>query len=458
MAYDCTKQFRCTIIRGKAMNDLDNLLPLYVNILARVCPTDKISFVQSFRSELSNYLREAPEKTLDNHRTEIAGKLFGLFQENEHNLIVMTAAASRLLESRDQVAFFKDRCFRLQFPNGMDSIHTLKKKIDKNISIRQLSFLLETLYLLEEDGLFITKKEIGYYILNSLDVLTGAATPREVKKAILLDKRSNISREIRYPGKQASYNYQHINEQLNLLLLANLVILDGMVVSLNHRENKTIDFFRSKSTTDPGFNVYKYDLSNPWQRKQMYRDWQEYYSQITLVDDEEFFATDVSSLGIPEEETSESLVSTTDIGKQGERIVLNLEKQRVARFNSRLLYQVQDLSNIKGLGYDIQSLEATGPTPERKKYIEVKTTARTTSPEHDEKYPDSITLTRNEWTTAEGNGDLYYVYRVYLFRGGRKVLVIRNPYAKFSSRAVPLSYRIDLTKDDFDCSMESEEK
>ena len=47
-------QYRCTIIRGKAQKDLDNLLPAYANLINDVCPTDKTNFDNHSNDYLSN--------------------------------------------------------------------------------------------------------------------------------------------------------------------------------------------------------------------------------------------------------------------------------------------------------------------------------------------------------------------------------------------------------------------
>ena len=47
--YNPENQYRCTIIRGKAQKDLDNLLPSYSNFINEMCPTDKESFNDSFK-------------------------------------------------------------------------------------------------------------------------------------------------------------------------------------------------------------------------------------------------------------------------------------------------------------------------------------------------------------------------------------------------------------------------
>lgn len=95
---------------------------------------------------------------------------------------------------------------------------------------------MKVLQIAKNGSIILTKKEIGYYILNSLDVLQGIASPFEVLDAIVADRKNRIQREVQTPGKASSFDYQHINEQINPLELANLIISKDGVVGLNPRE------------------------------------------------------------------------------------------------------------------------------------------------------------------------------------------------------------------------------
>ena len=64
MTYDPDRQFRSTIIRGKAKTDLDNLLPNYAQIISDICPLPYEGFVRQFDARLGQLLPESTEKTL----------------------------------------------------------------------------------------------------------------------------------------------------------------------------------------------------------------------------------------------------------------------------------------------------------------------------------------------------------------------------------------------------------
>ena len=161
--FDPTRQFRCTIIRGKAKTDLDNLLPKYAKIIQDICPCSKQDFSLIFNDKLKEIVG-GTKKTLDNHRTEIAGKLFGMYYLHEDGIIYPSERTLTFLESEDQPAFFKDICVKFQFPNGMDSIHTIRDKVSQKISLRQFSFILELLFISHNKEIKLTKDEIAYFV------------------------------------------------------------------------------------------------------------------------------------------------------------------------------------------------------------------------------------------------------------------------------------------------------
>lgn len=100
--YDNTKQYRCTIVRGKSKNEIDNLLPAYAKVINEICPCAKDDFPLLFnknfeifleKKEISNEVNK--KKTLDNHRTEIAGKL------SECIILILMVTITNQIEQRN---------------------------------------------------------------------------------------------------------------------------------------------------------------------------------------------------------------------------------------------------------------------------------------------------------------------------------------------------------------------
>ena len=463
--YDHTKQYRCTIIRGKSKKEMDDLLPAYAMVIDEVCPCRHEDFEQLFNNAFERFLPESDriKKTLDNHRTEISGKRFGMYYFAEDGFVYESERTQKYLEDSDQPAFFKDICFKMQFPNGMQKVSTtVAQRVEDNIKVRPYAFVLKLLQIAKTANVDITKKNIGYYVLNSLDVLQGNASPYEVLEVIVEDKRNGIERDIVVPGKATSYPHQHINEQLNYLELANLIrITDDKIVVLNPNEQETIDLFVSEYDKAPEFDVYSYDLGNIEIRKEFQFDWDAYYSRLSAYAKQ--FETSTEALAFTTEEAEKTPaadnkkqgVNLTEFGDEGEALVFEYEKQRVSSYNARLANKVLSLGKTKGIGYDIQSVIAEpGDMDEFVKYIEVKSTKRFTSPDpEDSMWVDTLNVTRNEWVAAQQHGAFYSIARVYFTSQGVSMFMLTNVAEKLNDgrmKATPMTYRIDFSNSSID--------
>lgn len=464
MKYDHKKQYRCTIIRGKAKTDLDNLLPTYAGIIEEICPTSKDTFIAFFDNELSKVLPSASSKTIKNHRTEIAGKLFGLYYINENKEVISTEKNKMLLSMDDNPRFFKEICIKFQFPNGMDKIQTTKEKINKNISVKPLVLVTHILNEAEKKGLLLSVDEIAYFVLNSLDALSGNFSAQEIVNSIIDCRKSGVVPKVEHPGKQSSYSMQHIREQLNLLELANLVRVDNeRNLSLNKGEKEALNVFLNASYK-PEFDVLQYDLSKQESSNQMILDWAIFYGKLSEKL-EQITETPLSAIQVVEREDVElekSPFAGTEnmvaLGDDGERFILSIEKERVSNYSQRLTNKVVWLGKVKGLGYDIQSIRADGSDfSEFVKYIEVKSTKRVTEPNiNSETWSDTLNITRNEWIAAQQHNSAYYIYRVYFTPNKIHVCEIENPFEKSSNneetgvRVTAINYRLDFDKRSID--------
>ena len=167
--YDCTRQYRCTIIRGKSQKEMDDLLPAYAKVIDEVCPCEASEFEMKFNNAFMRYLpaAERVKKTLDNHRTEISGKLFGMYFFSEDGKVYESERTQKFLEDNDQPAFFKDICYKMQFPNGSQKTSpTVLERVSDGICIRPNAFLLKLLLVARTANVDITKREVS---LNSRD-------------------------------------------------------------------------------------------------------------------------------------------------------------------------------------------------------------------------------------------------------------------------------------------------
>lgn len=454
-------QYRCTIIRGKAQKELDNLLPAYANIVAEICPCTKDVFDQEFNDRLSEIiydstfenLEENNQKTIRNHITEIAGKLFGLYYFDDQ-YIYESPSNQKLLEDNDQPAFFKNLCLNFQFPNGTQKIQTVEERINDGIKFKPFHFVLSLLSFAQKNGITITKDEIGYYVLNAKQVLQGTISIEDVLGTILKDRASNNIKKL----DSGSFHTQHIREQLNLLTLANLIIIDGNNVILNKAENLIIDEFIKELNTPLKFNIFSYNLNNEDEKKQMYYDWSEYFGKIAVLNPE-ILSTSIEALQreeIEKTKVEKKGVDYTILGDEGEDYVFNLEKNRVSVFYPRLVNKVLLLGKQRGLGYDISSIEAdeNKEEPEFARFIEVKSTKRITEPDlNDNSWTDTVNLTRKEWIAAKQYRSAYNIYRVYFTPNATIVRKINDPFGKNEQGTItvlPTLYRMDFGSESID--------
>lgn len=454
-------QYRCTIIRGKAQKELDNLLPAYATIVAEICPCSKEVFDQEFNDKLSQIiynndfenLGENNQKTIRNHITEVAGKLFGLYYFDEQ-YIYESPSNEKLLIDNDQPAFFKNLCLNFQFPNGTQKIQTIEERINDGIKFKPFHFVLGLISLAQKSGIVLTKNEVGYYVLNAKQVLQGTISVQEVLGTILNDRANNTVKKL----ETGSRHTQHIREQFNLLALANLIIIDGENLIINKAEKEIIDVFISELAQPIQFNIFKYDLNSDDEKKQMYSDWSVYFGKIA-VSNPEVLSTSIEALQREEVEIPKVPQKGTDqtiLGDEGEDFVFDLEKKRVNATHPRLVNKVLLLGKQRGLGYDISSVEAdeNREEPEFARFVEVKSTKRITEPDLDnDSWTDTINLTRKEWIAAKQYRSAYNIYRVYFTPNATIVRKINDPFGKNDSGIItvlPTLYRMDFGSESID--------
>lgn len=456
MSYNPENQYRCTIIRGKSQSNMEDLLPFYAQTVHKNCPCTKGEFDARCNRQVTKYffgnenfdeLTDANKKTMRNHITEIMGKLLGLYYTTLDDMVYETEICSFLLSNYDFPAFFKNICLNIQFPNFADSFQNLKDKIRHKINIRPLCYIVAFLDYARKQALnkVMTKQEVGYYILNNLDVLQGKVSVEEVYERIMDDRKNKIRR----PKIAGSHDWQHIKEQINFLGLSNIVETDSEFIWLNNREEKAIKLFCIKNK-EPLFDFYKYNLNSDDDKRQALADWCTYFgkmnSEISSIKTQFDVLEQIPKL---KKEKGTVGLSSVELGDKGEAFVYRMECERVKAYKARLVNKVLLLGKTKGLGYDISSVEAdeNSANPEFARYIEVKSTTRVSEPSFKEGWSDSLNLTSKEWIAAEQYGEYYNIYRVYFTKTKTIVIRINNPFKKAKDGEIevfPTSYQMDF--------------
>lgn len=465
MIYTPEHQYRCTIIRGKSQNDMEDMLPLYADIVHRNCPCTKSEFVERARKRLSNALfqttaydslSESNQKTVDNHLTEIACTLLGLYyydydDETKSEMTYETESCKYILEKGDNPTFFKNLCLNFQFPNAAKWKQHVINDINNNLHIKPFCYVVALLYYAQSqpEKELLTKQEVGYYVLNNLDVLQGNIPPDVVYNQIMLDRKRKIKRE----KLQGSRDWQHIKEQFNLLELANIIETDATYLWLNKNEIQAIKLFIGN--LDSGmFDVYSYsdiiESVDGW--RTLLNDWRHYYGSFNkeLETMQTKFNAEFVIYNRDEQKSHGGAIkSTVDIGDDGEALVFRIEQERVRKYKERLVNKVLLLGKTKGLGYDISSIEADeNPSkPEFARYIEVKATKRVTEPSFNKEWIDSLNITAKEWVAAEQYGEYYNIYRVYFTKTKTIIVRMKNPYKKYQNDEIevyPTIYQMNF--------------
>ena len=159
--YNPKNQYRCTIIRGKSQTDMEDLLPLYANMVHKFCPCEEEQFKTScfrtlskalFATESYDNLSDSNKKTVQNHLTEVAGTLLGLYypyydHKSDKTYINESESCKYLIENDDYPTFFKNLCLNFQFPNGAKWFQFIEEDIKNKIHIKPFCYVVDLLWL-----------------------------------------------------------------------------------------------------------------------------------------------------------------------------------------------------------------------------------------------------------------------------------------------------------------------
>lgn len=456
--YNPDIKYRCDIIRGKALKEMDDLLSLYADITHTIAPLEAHAFTDQFDEMLARKLKVS-KKTISNQRSEM-GRLFALYYEQE-GIMYESEICKFLIKSGDQPAFFKNLCLNFQFPNGTQKKETVTERMNDGIRLKPYHFILALLSLANNAGITLEKREIEYYALSSKDVLMGNVTPDTVLKKIVSDRSKGIIKELNATSfsiepKEDSYIHQHIRELFNYLELANLVSQDRTCLYLNTKEQKIIDVFISELN-----DVQELEgLDKNGNATEATRNlWAKHYG--SLSHGEEILATSADAIIKVEVESpsqdgeeGDDTINANQIGIEGEQYVLKKEKERVRAIRPIWENRVKYLGNIKGLGYDILSVDTNEDCSKAlNRMIEVKSTKRVTVPLFSDDWYETFEITAKEWESAEQFKEHYYIYRVYITPKGFFIYVINNPFLQHEEGKLtvyPIKYQVDIKKENLE--------
>jgi hypothetical protein len=446
-------QRRTVIIRGRGQTEMDTLLPIFANMVERNTPLAPADFENAMIRNLEAVFPEYSNKTHRNYLTEIIGQLFSMFYIDEGQ-VELAPLALKLVNDSDQPAFFKVLISRLQFPNPSAKKFKYDEELSDGLAVKPLVLVLDLLRVAHKHKDKISFDEIAYFVLNSREALTGMHSGATLYEDIITSRAAKVS----IPTFQGSAAKQHIKESLNLLLLANLVRSNSFEYWVNQFETEAINEICKNHATEELFRARDaFESHHEYQQA-----WKKYLTNISTAP-AAILTTNVAALGtaaplrlVPGKPKRRA----TDIGREGELLVIDLENAAIDKSFPGKGWIAQDYTAKRGIGFDIESIFHDEPELNGTSHrIEVKSTLRVTKPDiRTAKAPDSFTLTRSEKRAVDEYRESFSIYRVYIYAGGYDVHILRNPFelsgknildlspetwsASYVPAAIPAHYRI----------------
>jgi hypothetical protein len=415
-------QRRTVIIRGRGQTEMDTLLPIFANLVERNTPLPPSDFDAAMIKSIEAIFPGLSNKTHRNYLTEIIGQLFSMFYI-EDGLVEIAPLTLKLIENGDQPAFFKVLVSRLQFPNPSAKKNKYDEEVEDGLCVKPLVLVLDLLKVAHSHQDRVSFGELAFFLLNNLEALQGRLSGADIYALILRAR----GRQQTIPTFQGSAAAQHIREALNLLVLANLIRTDSSTYWVNQLESAAIDEICKNSSSSELFR-----FRNSFESHEEYQQaWKKYLTDLSSVPIS-IYETQINTLGAV---SPQRLVAgkprrrASDIGREGELLVLDLENLALeSAFPGKGLV-AQDYTAKRGIGFDIESFFHNEPGlnggPHR---IEVKSTVRVTKPDLlGSIAPDGFTLTRSEKQAIDTYRETFSIYRVYIFAGGYTIHILRNP-------------------------------
>lgn len=442
--------FRAAFPRSRMLKQLEDDLSVFVQLISSDSRLPKEEFEKKFDSDYSG-LHHLSEKTIKNHRTEMTS-LFGLLVSNDEEIVYPSSRTMSLVETQDFNLFFRSFCNKFQFPNCINKPQETIRQINNNVRFKPAKFILQI--MVEGTNKFgkefsVTAGEIANLVFNDIRVLSGADSPSKVLQRII-DLRKN---KMGFAG--GSYLVQHGREFLGYLMLAGLLKSKEpfRTFSLDESQADAIDYIiKSKDF----FEIPSEYCESLEVRNKINHEWSLWFGELGKLEESKLESVPSITAGNLTEEGKEAIITDEegrqfaypriaqqlkDIGDLGEMIALKFEQDNVAQLRPDKLALVKLVSNDTELGYDLQSFELNDF--QKKKFIEVKTTKRTFTPQSD--VLTFFPMSSNEWDTAVHHKDSYYIYRVFLIKEGAQIFSIKNPAEKYEQGKIllePLKYRV----------------
>jgi len=440
------EEYRYHHIRGRSQREMDSLLPIFARFARDTCPIDESEVKDGLLKLIEQFFPTKTDKTRNNFATEIIRRLLGMIVVGPSGEARVSDLALKLLEDDDQPAFFKVLVSKIQLPNPMSKEASYRQEQDDSIQVRPAVLVLEVLRELDGPVGYL---ELRTFALANKVALQGLMSASEIATAIREARSTNTSlpNPSTYEGKPNRARYhQHIEEMLKLLELANLVRRGtDNTFTLNKGEQAALDWiFQSPSNQGLFREIGTGETYTEFQNA-----WSEWYGSLPSRNEIAEIETPIGALiGEFAPIAGSKTTSTTELGKMGEQIVLNWQVGHVKDKRPQDIRHVKDRSMERGIGFDIQSVWCEGETVGQFRFMEVKTTKRSTKPDLTDGSLDLVTFTANEYRAAVTHRRNFSLCRVYLFQDGYEIHALDDPIQLAKDEAIimePSGWNLYLT-------------
>lgn len=434
--------FRIHHIRSRFKDDVENVLFFMANKLTQMSTMPSRDFKSNFNAEIRSFPGNShkTEKTISNWRTEICS-LFGFVIE-ENGFISPGKRALELAEKQDLIEFFKTFLFNFQYPGSHLKPREVVKMVTEGIKFRPAHYILRLFKEVEqvpEKERYLSKAEVCHLIFNDLRCSRDCDEPKEVWNRIL-ENRTNL---VEYDWSGDTIRYA--GDILDYMVLANLLkSYNRYEFWLNNSEKVAIQNFIESDDDFKGYDPYINKKSiSLIEAKELTPYWFAYVNRdmdktnfstdilaIISRDDQQYKVMKKHALSLFDQKIQNGGITAKEIGDLGESLAHEHECNRLTQSGrDDLIHLIQLIPTQFAVGYDLQSIE----TSEQKRLIEVKSTISSKPLMF-----NSFHLTPNEWRAAESYKDRYFVYRLMLSKGQKKLFVIQDPVGKYKSNIISM--------------------
>jgi hypothetical protein len=408
-------------------------------------------------------------KTINNWRTEISA-LFG-FVEHFDEEDAPGLRAIELAEKKDLVEFFKTFLFSFQYPGAHIKSQEIKEQIEAGIHFKPAQYILKLLrYASQEENasVGITKLEACHCIFNDLRCTRDNEPVNQTWARIKANRRINAEYDqtgdvVRYAGDIMDYmelanllkTYDSRTYYLNTLEaeaitkfiestewfngydeLSGLLTID--LSDINAHAHAWFSYVnRPMGETDFSTDILAFIADNVQDLEKLKKEAEEQTEAEKLADEKTRTESELSA----RIDSDADELHTKEIGDIGEHLVHSHECMRIKLGgHEELIHLIKRIPTQFAMGYDISSVELDA----KKRYIEVKTTI-SAKPLHFNR----VHLTTNEWNAAGSVKDRYFIYRLMICKGERKLFLLQDPVGLYKQDKIDMvpNDGVDITFD-----------